>query len=404
METQSDVLIVGAFERGWYVASLLASEGLKVTYVDVTDSLGKFGADETRTPFGFYLPKDKKILEFLGKFKLQEAERGLTYLLEDGPVELGSPLTTYRYRDLIHRRPRTEDLFSDYGTNLFDGLRPLVSLEVCPMPSRSFCLPFLSHEEILKGHAAMKDAGVWVLPESQVVDVSLRRGGIEGVEVGGDTSAFLTSSRLVWALSDFESSAILKDKIDKIRSQGIAEPEWLWVNYRFEWVPPNEMVPDYLVVLQDLDLPWCHGNYLIMDRLNSGTGTRRQDCVWVRIPINQRFQKSYLEDLGGQIQKFLSERFRSEDFLILSYPEEMTKERSEKGVLRFGLDSPSARSRRGFKSIRGFYDLSPFSLDNETWDVRLENEARWGLKIKNDWVLEQQKKKGDKIDSAIQPS
>lgn len=403
METQSDVLVVGAFERGWYVASSLAREGMKVTYVDVTASLGKFSTDEIRTPYGFFRPTDEQILEFLSHFELRASERGLAYLLEDGPVELGSPLTVHRFRDIVKRVPRSEDVFGDYGSNLFDGLRPLGSSDAFLFPNRIFYEPFFTVAELRKGHAHMRKAGVRMMESTQVVDVSLRRGAIEGVEVRGETSAFLTSSRLLWTLNDHESVTLLGDRVDKLRSRQVLEPDWLWVSYEFEWSPPNSMVPNYLLVVSDLDLPWCHDNYLILDRSEEETASRR-DTVWARIPINQRFQKSYLEDLGNQILKTLQRRFRTDRFALVGYPEEMTKDRAEKGTVRFGLDSPQGRAQRGYKNIRGFFDLSPFSMDSETWDLRLETELRLGKRIYHDWLIEQTRKKGEEIDSTVQPS
>src|SRR5690606_28147269 len=118
---------------------------------------------------------------------------------------------------------------------------------------------------------------------------------------------------------------------------GAVQSMWSWIRYRLQVRkgPFIETLPIKFAIIDDLALPWTHANFCMVQRSVSD-----QDLdVWVRIPTQHRFQRSYLQDMGERILGLFEAKIPDCQAKILNMPQDYLYEYSELGPPRFPVFS-----------------------------------------------------------------
>lgn len=431
MDLNTAVLIVSAYGRGHWLAAELQGENIPVIVIDVSPKLGAWPAADLEGPFG-YFQAENQTLEGTKAERLQngdafrEVERGFTLWLEDGPLELKSPLAEYRLKKLGQhvdvlpslrsgtatsknplalRKWSSENFKKTWLLNLSHQLasttyhpnsRAVLYGKALKIMDR-FLVRRASEEGFAKSTEWLRNKKVEVLERIEILDLSFRtKKQISGVELQGERSGVLQIQQLVWMLNSEESYFVYPKIAHHLFPEGELEPEWCWVRYqlRLKECQERELLPEHVVVNEQVTAPWTHQNLLILQR------TAEKDLFdgWLRIPNVQRFNKEYLRIRGENILEILGSRMPMALPDIAQFPQEYYHTHAQIGPSRFPVYA-SGFDRRRTKSA-----FSNLLLDgsevwrNFSWDEMFENQGSIRNSIVKWWKLLQQRKEKERRD------
>jgi hypothetical protein len=366
------VSIVSVFGRGNWLAVELQNLGFQVTLVEISESLGRWAPEDWEGPLGYFQTDG---LSPMQRVRLDEEdysesiEEGFVLWLKSGPIDLRGPHSTYllerseipaevveyvrdfdkwsdkkRSSSLKKSRPRPfqENWFAalahSLGSNQYlpshdalDSGRPL------PLFA-PYAVRRVSRRGAEKSTAWMKSAGVQIHESARVTDISIDGSKVLSLEVKSLWSGVLQTDHFIWMLTSLETARLGEKFITPLYSGRALKPSWVWARYRVEIDKSElgEVLPLKVVVIEDLGLPWTHANLQLLQR----TASPERYDVWVRLPEVHRFQKGYIEDVGGQIVEVLRHRLPGAELRVVEWPQEYHYDEATLGPARFGLFTP----------------------------------------------------------------
>lgn len=417
-----DVLIVSAFGRCDWLAVELKTAGLSVAILDVSSQLGNWPIEDVTGPFGLFMSEKypQSFLEYISNIGNHVAvDSGFTVWTGDGPIEMKSPVTAYRFTQLgLH--PKMRDLLSAGGalsvkdktlleTTPFQQVWPLhlayqlssstfktkvtSFVKSNPLPlMNSYFINQPSRDGLERSLKWVESHGIQVFQNCEIVDIAMAgRRQLTGLEIIGTESGFFRFENLVSSLSSEETFFLNNRLGKKLFPQGAIECSWSWMRFRLKVKNCIEVssLPRSLCWINDVMEPWTHENLCLLTK----TALAENLDAWVRLPTVQRFNKDYLTRIGQKIVENFDLKIPLSKPEVLTYPQPYYYTYKELGPTRFPVFMPEdAASRRAcfFQNFHrdGQEVWAQFSLDYQhEFQTQLRN------KIVQQWLLKQNKKK-----------
>lgn len=388
-ELSTEVVVVSVFGRGHWMATELAKTGMKVTLLDISESMGLWAPEDWEGPFGVFTVEgwqDSQVERMHEDDSPVPAPQGMTFLMADGPYELKGPLTKYR-QDLKADDPSALNQWLEPLSYFYASNRYALNREYPKYGMKAPLFnPFHVRSATRLGHAQSlrwcKDHNVEVIEKIQILDVHLKdRKNASGFEVKLERPGILKAEQVVWCLSS-EETAFLGQKISKaIFGEEQQQSSWCWMKFRFRFQenPVRHQLPLHFVIFGDLMLPWSHENTLLIQR----TASDEKFDVWMLMPTHQRFHRQYLEDLAKRAQKVLEKRIPEIDPQILDYPQEYHYTYEQMGPPRYPVYGKSMRKRDS--GLNNVYVDGPEKWNSYLWSARFQSNGKSVDELKAWW-------------------
>lgn len=409
------IAIVTAFGRGHWLASELSSlEGAEVKLVDLSESLGRWSAEDWEGPFGFFQPESVTQSQ-IGRLSAEDYHdahpQGFSVWLKEGPFDLKSQLTSYwlsRNPALARLKEFLSDMAEGSARNLYAELKQepfsetwlihlchqLASTEFrANAESASYGAPYLplfaswsTRRVSRKGYQRLLEwcegRGVRVFPKTRIEDLMVTGSELRSIEINGETfRGVLEADKVVWCLSQGELSQLEAKLYPRIFSGPVLEPEWSWMRYRIQLDLEDyeSALPGHFLMIEDIGLPWTHENFLIAQKVVTGTGFD----VWLRTPYHQRFQRKVIEEFADKIEKCFRRRIPECDPQILEMPQEFHYDFEDLGPALFPVYGHKDRQRVATKRLSNVYFASPEFWNLLDWTGRFQVESEIFNKLKS---------------------
>lgn len=417
-----DVFIVSAFGRCDWLAVELETAGLSVALLDVSPQLGNWPIEDVAGPFGLFMSEKypQSFLEYLSHLGHHAAvDSGFTVWTGQGPIEMKSPVTAYRFAQL-GLNPRMRDLLS---ANEPLSVKDKILLEAAPFEEvwplhlayqlgsstfktkltslstgrglplmNSFLVNQPSRDGLERSLKWVESHGIKVFKNCEIVDIAMAgRRQLTGIELKGPESGFFRFENLVSSLSSEETFFLNERLGKKLFPQGAIDCSWSWMRFRLKVENCVEVssLPRSLCWITDVMEPWTHENLCLLEK----TALPENLDAWVRLPTVQRFNKEYLTTIGQKILRNFEQKIPPSKPEILTYPQPYYYTYKELGPSRFPIYLPEdAASREScfFKNFHrdGVEVAALFSLDDQ---YNFQSQLRG--KIIQQWLQTQNKKK-----------
>lgn len=401
-----DVAIVSAFGRSDWLAAELQSQGLSVFLIDVTSRLGNWPPEDIEGPFGLFMMEDynQGFLECITHLdKFLTTESGFTVWTSEGPLELKSAVTAFRFLKLgLHEK--IWDMLSDPGlaskyknesfqkTWLLGLAHQLASTTYHPNKLaanegealallKSFLVRSTTRQGFEKSLSWVQSKGVKVTSKTEILDVALSgRRQLTGFELKGEVSGFVRFDNLIWNLTS-EETYFMSERIGKkLFPQGIIESNWSWVRFRMNVKDCLEIstIPEHICLIEDIAAPWTHDNFCLLQK----TTVKENIDVWVRLPSVQRFNKEYLKEMGQRLTQLLISKMPLSFPEVQTYPQEYYYTYKELGAPRFPVYLSEDKASRKYTFFQNLYRDGFEVWQNFTRDC----QYRYQSKLKDDLV------------------
>lgn len=425
----ADAMIVSAFGRGHWLAAELASQGIRVTLLDVSHRLGRWSAEDWEGPFGYFRSEKFSPLQIerlIEEDEPSETPQGFTVWTQTGPVELKSSLTFHRLKtmglaDESHqymvsyeasdlqknealRMQLDQKKFSEnwlarlahvYAStrmsNHLDSLR-----SSCPL---NLTQPFYFRQATRPGFERslnwVAKKNVRVIAKADLVDVAFRdMRVVEGLEVRAEQSGLMRADQVIWCLTSEETNFISDRLMKTIFPHGHMQAEWSWVRYRLRLSPQpeREVLPPHFVLIDDLETSWTHENFSIVRR----TQLADHFDVWMCLPSLHRFQKQYLEERVLRWTKNLAKRLPGLDPVVVEFPQEHLYSYDEMGPSRSPVFSHEQLKEFEPRKLTNWHWEGPETWDHHSLDAVFASQRKTRdevLAYKQKLDLKKEKKK-----------
>jgi len=412
-----DVVLVSAFRNGYWLASELRRQKLKVLVIDLSAKLGLWPAEDVEGPFGLFKTETLKgtLLEGLwAEESFNEVENGFTLWLKSGPVEFKGPLTRYQ----IEKSGLDPKLFETLGrqtgiqvqknftadslnfethwlipfscqlaSTTYSSARNSVNLPRALPLAASFYVRWANRNANEKAARWLKSQDISFSDKTDIIDLSFEnRKKITGIELKGEISGLVRSKALVWGLTSEESYFYNSVLGQDLFPAGPLESEWSWIRYRLKIKPNSQtrLMPLHFCSFEDKDSPWSHENMILWQK----TSLDEFMEAWVRIPTVQRFNKNYLALMGEKILKSINERVAGLDAEIQNQPQESTYTYHQLGPSRFPVfRSSSAATRMKSNGAKNLFHQSHERVPLYSHEAHQEL-AEENLKLILHWLVE----------------
>jgi len=413
------VALVSAFGRGNWLASELKSMGYSVHLLDVTSNLGRWTPEDREGPFGFYHTKDlraSQLERIVEEDYLDEVKQGLTLLLKRGPLELKSQLNFFWLENLNVSQELRNYVFS--YASLSSEKRKKLLAEVTGKPFAETWFLNLAHQLASNVYKSNEESyqygeptpcfstlsvrrasrrgydkslewceskGISVYRKASIKDISIDKKHCIDIEYQSEKSGALTCDHYIWMLSS-EETEYLNPKISReLFPSGVLKSEWTWTRYRFNFSEGSylQSLPQYFVIIEDLNLPWTHENLCIVEQ----TVKETVFDIWVRIPTIHRFQKSYIEELSEKVSRLITDKLPYSSPQLLDPPQEYLYNFNELGPGVFPVYNDEEFEAFKPRSIKNMFFNGPEKYSQFTWNNIFKSQE----KILDYFVLQKQK-------------
>lgn len=410
MELNSEIAVVSIFGRGHWLASEIAKQGIPVSLIDISEQMGSWAPEDWEGPFGFFNSEKRRPLQIermLEDDSLEATAQGWTFWLADGPLEMKGLNVKHRLNKLgikdelqhlvsgeyikskIPHWPFAENWFaqllSGFTANRFFSNTEALDYQRTLPAFNSFSFRQATRNGLRKNLQWCQSLGVQIPKQIQIVDLLfLDRKTLKGFEVKSDRPGLFTANRFIWCLTS-EETGLLGSRVQAaLFPKGGLEASWSWIRYRVKMSGGQvQQIPNHVVMVGDVHLPWTHENAMIMQRTSSSD---RFD-VWLRIPTVQRFNKQYLEEKAQLLILKLKERTRCFEAKIQDYPQEYEYTYNQLGPSRHPVYEKSSLKRFKPKSLANVSWDGPEYWDHLGWEgaFHFQNEilqdvSRWWIK------------------------
>lgn len=372
------VIIVSAYGRSLWLAKALKLKGIEVIYIDQTPFLGPWSLKDQEGPFPFmkYNLNDEDQVQYWKSQNLcTEIDSGFTVLLPSGPLELKSPHLSHRFSRINILPEVIEEIQNQkqishkkYEGNYLQQVWPLAlahnlssSVEQSPLQSLQFphCASLMGPcilGNLYPLRQRLEEFGKLfkVISDSKLEDISFAENkSISGVLLKNERSDLLKCSRVVWSLTALETQFLSVNCAQKIFANKGKEFQRSWMRWSFEI--KASYLPDYFIMIQDIEMPWSHENFLCLSK----DYMTQQYSVWCLLPSSQRMQKSYLEEYSTIILNCLKTRFCEADVRLISKPIESDLQLKDIGPSLFGVYKEGVFQYKLSRVSKEFYNNAP---------------------------------------------
>ncbi len=417
-----DVFIVSAFGRCDWLAVELKTLGLSVALIDVSADLGNWPMEDVTGPFGLFMLENypQSFLEYISHIGHPTAvDSGFTIWTGDGPIEMKSSVTAYRFAQLgLH--PKMRDLltahesFSVKDKNQLEAMafQEIWPLQLaCQLSSTTFrakrtsllndgALPLMNsffvnrptRDGLERSLKWVESHGVHVFRNSQIVDIAMAgRRQLTGIELQGSESGFFRFENFVSSLSSEETFFLNERMGKKLFPQGAIDCSWSWMRFRLKVENCVEVssLPQAVCWMMDVMEPWTHENLCLLEK----TALPQNLDAWVKLPTVQRFNKDYLTSIGQKIVQNFEEKIPLSKPEILTYPQPYYYTYKELGPTRFPVYLPEDAASRGSCFFKNFYRDGVEVAAQFSLDYQFKFQAQLRDKIIQQWQQTQNKKK-----------
>jgi hypothetical protein len=336
------IIIVSAFGRGLWLAKALKLKGIEVHYIDQTPFLGAWTLEDQQGPFAFF--KSNEITDEMFQFwqsQHQSAEQveGFSVLTQQGPIEFRSShlphrldrlqidpaifqvilsqlQTQYRHFQNFNLQQVWPLCLAHYFSSQLEGtpLESLVHPHLLPIMASCYHGDLLPYRQRLSEMEKIFN----LRSDLKLLDISFGdKGKITGILFNQERSELIKCSRVIWGLSSAETKYLSPKVSDKIFAGQVKLHYRTWVRWSFQI--QADYLPDYFMMLTDVELPWSHENFLLFKR----DYLSQSYSVWCLVPASQRLHRAYLEEMGKQIQQHIENRLKNCTTKILRPPTEL---------------------------------------------------------------------------------
>ena len=389
MQDRFDVVILSIFGRGHWLAAELAEAGRRVALVDVSSKLGRWAPEDWEGPFGFFHSDrlSASQIERLSEDDYHDpVDQGFVMWLRSGPIDMKGPLSSFWFNKLGFSNDVTRYINS--YNSLSEEERTQLKNKIAEDPFQETWFAHLCHQlastTYLESANAVKHGrplnvmsplnirrvtrrgfeksldwcekkGVRVFRNAEVVDAQMESKKLERIEIRSDWSGNIEGQRFIWQLTSDETYHISKKLGEQIFPSGRVRSTWSWMRFRIqlESTPTLASLPNQFVMLNDIFLPWTHSNLLIVQK----TVKPENFDVWVRIPTQLRYRRSYLENINKEILEEFASRIPGSTPVNIDMPQDYLYEEEELGPSRHPIFAPE--EVRALKRVK---------LDNLTFD------------------------------------
>jgi len=393
---RAEVNLVSAFGRGESLAIELRNQGFTARVLDFTGALPSH-CSRGVGPFPVVL---RPFTSAQGQWQTKVAplNRGLTFWLPDGPLELSGPMAAF----YSENRKDIQSLEKPSGTFAEDWLRRFLlqwSLawqrdswavdKGSAFPSKEVLGLVPSHDEPqMASFERFRFEGYPVVTCDELVDLRLDNSQLSEVVVRSGQEMVLPAEQWIWCLSGRETEILSLDLSKKLFPRGVLRPEWSWMRLsaRCEHGPWSSGFPDFTVVMGDVFLPWTYTNVVHLRRWGAD-GFQ----VWLKIPSQRAGESEARAGWAREVEDLLNRRLTlakwtvsSEDWAICPHSPVFEQE-------PLMADSPKWKN----------WDwIAPETLPRLDLGARFEREAECFKRLKQ-WRSDQLKKQGVASDSPL---
>lgn len=428
-----DVVVFSVFGRGhWLAVELSTRLKLDVSLVDLSKSMGYWGPEDWEGPFGLFRSESLKSSQQERLDEESHSEpisQGFTIWSKGGPMELKGPLTSYllqkseisqtvqkylkEYEDLefsqkksLIQRMNDKKFKNIWLAHLAHQLtsnayRPNASGLDYGVPLPIFSLYYtrkVSRRGYQRSLKWCETQGVKTFPEVELISFQSRKmrdQKYEKIKIRDSNGHIknLISQMSVWMLSG-EETDFLNPRLSKILyPKGTLKASWSWMHFRIrlDGKACPEVLPDKFVMIEELNLPWTHSNLCFVEK-----NIQTDFDVWLRVPIQHRFRKEYLKNIGQDCLRVFGKRIPGSQAKILNMPQDYIYEQRELGpprhpIYKFeDLKRCQSRLRRKLR-FRNVYFDGPEHWESLDWLGQFQSQNILFEKIKA-WV---QKERGE---------
>ncbi len=403
MEKLTDVTLVSAFGRGHWLAGELKAKGYDVQFVDTSDAMGPWGADDWEGPFGYFdtvALKPSQRTRLVQEEETLLVEKGFCIWHKNGPLEFKSSLTDYLLRS--HQiLPQVEEYLraesAEGQIKLWEALMEL--------PFKQTWLAHLAHQVFSTvyqpNHAGMTwapplpifapyhfrratrvgrakdlqsltDQGIKVHSPAKVVDVLIEDRGVSALEVEGEPSRVLKSKVLIWLITSEETRWFSTRLKEKLYPKGSLKPTWYWTRYRFE-IPAGDLsLPSHTAIVEDNLLSWSHDNLLLAVK----TAIPNQFDIWLRLPLHYRFQAQQHQAYKEKISALLSRRLPGSPPTCVQMPQENLYSEDQLGAPLFPVYDPVVLERFRPARLKNLFLSGPEHWPRHDWGSQFSQQEQ----------------------------
>ena len=376
-----DVVILSALGRGQWLAYALKSQGLEVALVDFFGLTQNWKPEDIEGPFGLFQEdiSSSEVDFLMAGDALESVPKGFVFWLPSGPLELRGPLYFHRARTLgLHERVKKDLQFQKTFSKeerkawqesclegRFQSLWPIYmahqisASHLLPKPCfacsgaepLSLFSPFFVRYATANGYQRTLDylshKGISVYTCKHAPNFSFtRKNPPQLAFIETEKGERIKSPLFISTLSGEESYFVHPHLGKTLWPQGFAKREWSWVRYRLgiEEGPQNTVLPQHFALLQDVQTPWTHANFALVQR----TFFPRIFNLWLRLSSARCFDVIYLKRQVEKVLHFWQKNLLHLKMEVLNYPVEIEygKDPSSLGPRPFNLFSvPSLLSK-----------------------------------------------------------
>ncbi len=395
--SQWRVNMVTAFGRGEALAMALQEKDFDVHIFDLTQA---FPLEFHRGVGPFPIPQQAYLGTHLYYFSMGEIlPKGFTVWLNEGPLEFAGPMAqfyaTYNeaFRVAVQGKPSAQ--FKD------DWLRRLLRNWISPYHHEPWMLdsgePFpVAHPLVLISRPREKSAmgfdrlqGKGNYHEcSRIVDLQIESGRLQEMEVTIGKDMGVTAPQWIWCLSSEETEMINPHVAEVLFSRDIRRAEWVWIKMdgRAERGPWNDGFAKYLMVVNDIHLPWVYANAFILEWLD-----KENFSIWLKVPSGSARDDHKRSEWAEDVEKSLNARLNLAKWKISA---------TAFSICPHSPVFPKRQSEWKEPGWRNWDWIAPETISRLDFGARFQREVQSFQRLL-DWRADQLKKQGAQNDQAL---
>jgi hypothetical protein len=338
-----EVILVSAYGRGDLLASELQTRGFQVGLLDFSVALGERSFADIEGPFPIVRPNPllPAHLEWLMTHSFDEVTNGFAIWLKEGPLEFRGPLAAHyqnthkalmHFKDLgedgksaqIGKKAASLDFEDGWAIQFAHGFsaNELHRSTECHLTKDHFPLQqpiyrtVFAEEGIKKVHKDVRASGAQWISAEALYDLQLDKSGLSEIEfkpdVKGGEKQTVKAKYWVWCLSSEETASLSRKVAQKLFSN-VAIADWSWRRFQVHGSRSilSEIVPSYVVMIDDLHFPWTYDNFVVLKRR-----TNELSDGWVRLPADVSARPEAMKKFSGKLLEKLNSRFVQNPFEI----------------------------------------------------------------------------------------
>lgn len=393
MSAPSKVNLVSAFGRGETLALALLDKGFEVNVLDFTMAFPAeyhHGLGPFPVAMISYLPAQEAFLR-----NLRTLPRGVSFWLPAGPLETHGPMASFfEQNSQAMKNWRAGKPVADFAS---DWMRRFFKQWASPYMSDSW----VEHDETsLPAEAAFATA-VWagdfsllragghqVVRCQALLDVQTEKSRIVDIEVESGRGAALQADQWVWCLSSQETEIVGPSIVAKVFPRGVRKSAWSWISFavrtsKCSW---TEGLPEYIVAMSDIRLPWSYTNLSVLQR--EGDDTYR---LWLKVPSERVHDTDARRKWAAELQELYCQRLPDAKWYVDS---------SQWNICPHSAVFDESWRTEPVDKWRNWDLIAPETLERLDFSARLEREAESFERLIQ-WRHDRQKKQGALGDQAL---